>query len=250
MVDETVAAPTTAAPSPTESASPSPPANPVQLEGPVNNKEVRDLTGSGASVTLEMQLTDFAFVPTFVKVAPGANVRLTVSNGAPLADHTFTMDAFAIHRQLKPQETADLVIQLPQTGAFRFYCKLHADKGMQGAFYFNDGDQISAASMTPVPTGGTSTARSRSSTTRRSTGSAASGTSRTGRSDDDLEIPDLDINEPDADGEIEGNEGQTGSGGTRGEEGDEGQQGEEGVETGESEGDDVDFPDVPEDPVF
>lgn len=234
VVDETPPPSASPSPGPTVSASPSPPANPVQLEGPVNNREVRDLTGSGASVTFDMQLTDFAFVPTFVKVLPGANLRINVKNTAPLADHTFTSEAFALDRQLKPGESADMVVQLPQAGAFRFYCKLHADRGMQGAFYFNEGDQVSAVAITPLPSPGSrSTARGTrsSSTTRRSgtggsatTGSTSSGTTQ----DDDLEIPDLRINEPDEDGNIEGSEGTEGARGTRGLPGASGAEGEPG----------------------
>lgn len=186
-------------PSPTASASPSPPPLPVTLEGPVNNIETRDLTASGASVSLDMQMLDFSFTPTFVKVAPGANVRLALKNGGTLADHTFTIDALAVDRQLAPGASDEIVIQLPQTGAFRFYCRFHAERGMQGAFFFNPGDSVSAEAMTPVPTGSAS-GRSSSTGARRTSTRSSNRTSTPGTSNGetqnepgDLVIPDLQI---------------------------------------------------------
>lgn len=187
------------APSPTASASPSPPPLPVTLEGAVNNTETRDLTASGASVSLDMQMLDFSFTPTFVKVAPGANVKLALKNAGSLADHTFTIDALAVDSQLAPGASEEVVIQLPQTGAFRFYCRFHAERGMQGAFFFNPGDPVSAEAMTPVPTGsssgGSSSTGARRTSTRSSNRTASSGTSssETQNEPGDLVIPDLQI---------------------------------------------------------
>ncbi len=212
----------TASPTPTVNESPSPPAAPVALEGPVNVKAVSDLTGAGPAVAIEMQMTDFAFDPTFVKVTPGANVRLALKNAGTLADHTFTIDSLGIDRQLRPAEQAEVVIQLPTSGAFRFYCRLHVDRGMQGAIFFNPGDAVTATALTPVPPGGGSRTgtrtTTRSSTTRRSTGTAASRTPpRTNAPEpDDLEIPDLEINEPDEDGNVRSADGPDGVPGSKG----------------------------------
>jgi len=93
-----------ATPAPAASASPTTAPLPVALEGQVNNTETRDLTALGASVALEVQMLDFSFTPSFIKVAPGANVKMTLKNGGSLADHTFTIDSLAVDRQLKPGE--------------------------------------------------------------------------------------------------------------------------------------------------
>lgn len=219
--------------SPTPSANPSPaaPPVPVTLEGPVNNQAVTDLSGMGAAATLEIVMADFAFNPTFVKLAPGANLQLKLKNPGGLADHTFTIEALGVDRQLKPGEQVDLVVQLPAADSFRFYCRLHLEKGMQGAFYFNEGDPISTVSIAPppaaVPRSGAGTARPNSAP---APGPApAPAPARAGpRNPGDLVIPDLDINHEDEHGNLDGADGTVGAEGEPGIRGIPGQQGEGG----------------------
>ncbi len=178
---------------------------PVTLEGPVNNKGVTDLTGMGAAATMEFTMADFAFDPTFVKVVPGATLKLTLRNPGGLADHTFTLDALGVHRQLKPGENAELVVQLPTSGAFRFYCRLHVDKGMQGAFFFTEGDPISTVSIPPATTSSASRPRAASTTRPEHHLPISIGTSSSTIPDDDndVDIPDQDdIIQEDDDGTI------------------------------------------------
>lgn len=141
-------------PSPSSSPSPTAPPVPITLEGPVNNKAVSDLTGMGTAVTLEITMADFAFNPTFVKVVPGANLTITLKNPGGLADHTFTIDSLGVDLQLKPAEQAEQSVQLPTSEATRFYCRLHVDRGMQGAFYFTEGDPVSTGSAAAASTAG------------------------------------------------------------------------------------------------
>lgn len=199
-----------ATPAPAASASPTAAPLPVALEGQVNNTETRDLTALGASVALEVQMLDFSFTPSFIKVAPGANVKMTLKNGGTLADHTFTIDSLAVDRQLKPGATDEVVVQLPQSGAFRFYCRFHAERGMQGAFFFNAGDSVSAVTMTPAPSGASSgTTSSAARRTTRSVGRTSTATSASGTSQgdpDDLVIPDLEIGDMVPGGSIGGNQ--------------------------------------------
>jgi plastocyanin len=35
-------------------------------------------------------------------------------------------------------------VTLPESGTVVFYCRFHRDRGMQGAFYFNEGDTVAA----------------------------------------------------------------------------------------------------------
>lgn len=199
--------------SPTPSASPSPTESPlpVTLEGPVNNKGISDLVGMGAAATQEITMADFAFTPTFIKVTPEATLKVTLKNPGGLADHTFTLDALGVDRQLKPGEQADFELKLPAAGeALRFYCRMHADKGMQGAIYFNDGEPVSIASIAPPPAPPT-----RSATTARRVNPAppaAPAPRRTG----DLNVPDLDVNDEDEAGNLRGSDGNNGDRGERG----------------------------------
>lgn len=202
-----------ASPSPTPSASPSPtePPPPVTLEGPVNNKGMADLTAMGAAASQEFILADFAFAATFVKVAPEAVLKVTLKNPGGLADHTFTLDALGVDRRLKPGEQVDFEVKLPAAGeALRFYCRLHVDKGMQGALYFNDGEPVSIASVAPPPP---PPAR-RAATTRRPNPAPAPAPAP--RSSADLEVPDLDVNDEDEGGNLRGSEGTDGARGQRG----------------------------------
>ncbi|CAN5851849.1 hypothetical protein BH23ACT12_BH23ACT12_06150 [soil metagenome] len=218
----------TLSPSPSASPSPTESALPVTLEGPVNNKAPADLTGMGAAATLEIVMADFAFNPTFVKLAPGANLSLKLTNPGGLADHTFTLDALGVDRQLKPGERADLVVQLPASGAFRFYCRLHVEKGMQGAFYFAEGDPVSTVSIPPAPTPGSPRSGSAGAATLRSTAPAPAPAPPAKRNPGDLEIPDLDINNEDDEGNLQGADGRDGSLGQQGVRGERGAEGEEG----------------------
>lgn len=209
-----------AAPTPSASPSPAPPSLPVELEGSVNNIASVDLTSMGTAAEVEIEMADFSFNPTFVKLAAGANLKLSLKNEGALADHTFTVDALSVDTQLKPAEGAEIVVQLPMTGTFRFYCRLHADRGMQGAFYFDEG--ASAPVVAPASTsnadretstsaaGSRSTARSARSTSGSGAGStapAAQTGSESGPGENqpgDLFIPDLMVNQPNAAGNIGG----------------------------------------------
>lgn len=219
-------------PGPTASPTPTPTVQPVPvaLEGPVNNVEISDLTGMGNAVTAEFTMADFAFNPTFVKTIPGANLRLTLKNPGGLADHTFTIDSLGVHRRLKPGEDAEMVIQLPVSGAFRFYCKFHAGKGMQGAFYFAEGDPISPVTISPE-----ATAPRASAVARRPARPSPSGAppSAAGDDDNDVDVPDNDdLIQVGGDGMIvegiDGSEGQAGKEGSPGEEGAQGSPGDDG----------------------
>jgi plastocyanin len=211
--------------SPTPLSSPSPTETPlpVTLEGPVNNKAVSDLTGMGTAVTLEITMADFAFDPTFVKVVPGANLTITLKNPGGLADHTFTIDGLGVDRQLKPAEQADQGVQLPTTPeAVRFYCRLHVEKGMQGAFFFTEGDPVSTVTSAPPNTA----SRSAGSTTRRSSPAPAPTARATG--EPQRPAPNLDV--VGEDGDVRTGDGRAGRPGAPGLPGEPGEPGVDGVD--------------------
>jgi len=58
-------------------------------------------------------------------------------------------------KQLAPGESADVQVTLPQSGASEFHCTFHQQSnGMQGAFFFEDGDAVAAGA---TPSGGNTT---------------------------------------------------------------------------------------------
>lgn len=128
---------------PKSSGSSAPAGAPVSLAGTVNDHGTKDLAGKDE---FELELDNFYFNPTFIKVAPGSKVKVELSNEGS-APHTFTVDALHVDQQVAPGKSMDVTITLPASGALAFYCKFHKGQGMQGALYFNAGDKV---------TGGTS----------------------------------------------------------------------------------------------
>jgi plastocyanin len=109
---------------------------PVSLEGTVENKGTEEV---GDEVSLE--LDDYYFEPTFLKASPGATIHIELENEGD-DTHTFTIDSLGIDQEVAPGESATVDVTLPQEGAVRFYCRFHANMGMQGAFFFNEGDTV------------------------------------------------------------------------------------------------------------
>ena len=102
----------------------------VSLPGKVNDHgstTVKD----GAS--LEMELDDYYFGPTFITGPAGAKVTVELKNEGT-KNHTFTIDAAKVDQQLSPDKTASVQVTLPASGTLAFYCKFHQSQGMQGAF--------------------------------------------------------------------------------------------------------------------
>ena len=111
---------------------------PVELEGTVN-----DEGGSGevSDGEVEMELDDFYFGPTFTQADAGSSVTISLFNEGD-TKHTFTIDSLGVDEELEPEATLEVEVTLPESGAVRYYCRFHADQGMQGAFYTNAGDTV------------------------------------------------------------------------------------------------------------
>ena len=110
---------------------------PVALEGEVNDEGTEEISGD----EVEMELDDYYFGPTFLRSTPGASVHLELENEGDDA-HTFTSDALGIDQEVAPGESVGVDVTLPSEGAVPFYCRFHQSRGMQGAFFFNEGDAV------------------------------------------------------------------------------------------------------------
>ena len=123
----------------------------VKLSGNTTNKGTKDLSGT----SVELELDDFYFNPTFLKGGtPGTTITVHVKNEGK-NPHTFTSAAFGVDQQVAPGETKDVTITLPQSGATEFHCRFHQQSnGMQGAFFFKDGDTVAGASSSSSSAGG------------------------------------------------------------------------------------------------
>lgn len=115
------------------------PATPVELGGTVNVRGSEDVSAGGGELEIAIDLSDFAFDPTFVKVAPGASLRVRVANDGA-ARHTFTIDPLDVDRVLSPGERRTVRITLPPLDeVVLYYCRFHLGSGMKGAFYVREG---------------------------------------------------------------------------------------------------------------
>lgn len=123
--------------SPASSSTPAEP--PVALTGTVNDHGLGDAT----SGTLDVELDDSYFKPTYIKGTPGASVTLNLTNGGALP-HTFTVDAPKVDVTVPAGGTGKAAFTLPASGALAFYCKFHQQGGMQGAIYFKAGDTVAS----------------------------------------------------------------------------------------------------------
>jgi hypothetical protein len=153
------AEPETAASSPSASPSPSPSPSPeacatvapgpVPLCAPVGDGGTVDVTDQGSSVELTIELgPGMKFSPTYVEVAPGAEVTVTVKNLQKQGDfagtHSFSIESLEVSEVLNPGETSTVTFELPTDEPYvQFFCAIgrshgagHQAGGMQGAFYF------------------------------------------------------------------------------------------------------------------
>jgi plastocyanin len=117
--------------------------NPVTLDGKVNAKGTKDISKSKRA-TLEVELDDFYFSPTFIKVKPGEKVTLKIKNEGR-ASHTFTSTALGADKTLSPDSSTRMTITIPSSGkAFEFHCNFHGSMGMKGAFFTAKGATASS----------------------------------------------------------------------------------------------------------
>ena len=114
----------------------------MKLSGDTTNKGTTNL--SGTSIDLEQH--DFFYSPTFIKGGtPGATITVHLKNTGQ-NQHNFTVASQGIDKTVDPGGTADVTLTLPQSGATEFHCRFHQQSnGMQGAFFFKDGDTLVGA---------------------------------------------------------------------------------------------------------
>ena len=86
-------------------------AAPVNLTGKVNNKGTKDVSTKGSTATLDLDLYNFSFEPTFVKVAPGQKLTIELHNEGSVP-HTFTAPSLHIDKELQPEGKATVTVVL------------------------------------------------------------------------------------------------------------------------------------------
>jgi plastocyanin len=96
-----------------------------------------------------MDAGDFYFKGTFLRGRPGQSLRLEIKN-VTQQPHNFSVVGQEIDRELPADDNRiEIQVTLPESGAVRFFCKLHADRGMNGQFLAGEiGPQPLAGSPT------------------------------------------------------------------------------------------------------
>ncbi len=125
-------------------------APPVALEGEVEDHGTGELEGEGET---ELELDDFYFGPTYLRGEPGSTVTLALVNEGD-APHTFTIDALDVDTEVAPGESTEVEVTLGDQGATVFYCRFHQGQGMQGAIFFEEGDEVTPARAGAEPPAG------------------------------------------------------------------------------------------------
>jgi plastocyanin len=105
------------------------------VQGAVMDVGHLDDTKQGGNVVLTMEAGDDYFSPTFIKVAPGATITLTITNTG-VSQHNFTIIGRPVNVPLNtPGASRTVTFTMPLTGSLTFFCSYHKAVGMQGAFY-------------------------------------------------------------------------------------------------------------------
>ncbi len=91
---------------------------------------------------LELEADSNYFKPTFLRGDPGQTLTLTIENESG-ALHNFSVAGQPIDVDIPAKGKIQVRVTFPTAGAARFFCKYHADQGMNG--------ELLAGDATPQP---------------------------------------------------------------------------------------------------
>jgi plastocyanin len=125
---------------------------PVDLGQKVNNKGSKDVS-SRSKATVEEELDDNYYEPTFIKAKAGEKITFKLENEGD-STHTFTSDELSVDKQLNPGKKAKFTITVPSSAeVFQFHCEFHETLGMRGAVYTRAGASASSSSSSSSSNG-------------------------------------------------------------------------------------------------
>jgi plastocyanin len=101
----------------------------------------------------EVELDDFYFEPTVLQGKAGETVELELKNEGKV-EHSFTVDAQGVSKDLEPGDEAEVSVKIPQSGVVSFYCKYHKSSGMAGALAVAGTGGMTPTGTTQTNTGG------------------------------------------------------------------------------------------------
>lgn len=97
----------------------------------INDKGTKTFTSQ--DVSLELELDNFYFEPTFIKLPGDSTVTAELHNEGDV-EHTFTSPALDIDEEVEPGARKEVEITIGAETRYEFYCRYHKDQGMRGAF--------------------------------------------------------------------------------------------------------------------
>ncbi len=99
-----------------------------------NDHGTKDASGKSS---LELEVDEYYFDPTFIKGTPGQTVTLEISSDSTVT-HNFTLKSQNIDQDIAPKGKAEVKVTIPQSGILQFFCKYHAEQGMNGELLSGD----------------------------------------------------------------------------------------------------------------
>jgi plastocyanin len=134
---------------------------PVTLGQKVNFKGTKDVSKK-SSATIETELDDYYFNPTFIKAKAGEKITFELDNEGKMT-HTFTSDVLNVDKELQPGKSAKVTVTVPSDGVlFQFHCSFHESQGMAGGVFTKVGARAtnsattSGAELKPADSGSSS----------------------------------------------------------------------------------------------
>ena len=108
-----------------------------------NSHDVRNVAGVA---TRKLDAGDFYFKGTFLQGRPGQKLTLQIRNTGK-DTHNFSIPAQEVDRDIPTGgQRVEVEVTFPESGALRFFCKLHESRGMNG--------QLLAGKIEPQPVAG------------------------------------------------------------------------------------------------
>ena len=111
---------------------------PVKVPGMVNNHGTAVATGG----SIELDQNDDFYSPTFVQIPKGTTALTVTVKNVGSTQHNFSVPVDKIDHTFNPGESMVFTVTVPGKGAFVFYCSIHKDLGMQGAFFDKKGAKL------------------------------------------------------------------------------------------------------------
>lgn len=83
--------------------------------------------------TLDLELDNFYFEPTYIK-APGASTVMVKLENHGDVEHNFSIEALNVDKDVEPKKGTEFELKLGTETRYNFFCKYHENMGMRGAF--------------------------------------------------------------------------------------------------------------------